>query len=71
MLKKGQKTNNNYLIKQLPKATVFVNKRKTIVFFSDKWLNDFELGSTEAIGENIISFLKNLIRSGKTLLKNV
>ena len=59
MLKRGQTTNNNYLVKQLPKATVFVNRRKVIVFVSDKWLNDFQLAGNEAIGKNIISLFKN------------
>jgi len=43
MLKRGQETNYHYLIKQLPKATVFVDKKNVIAFVSDKWLNDFEL----------------------------
>ncbi|MFK7814476.1 MAG: PAS domain S-box protein [Maribacter sp.] len=59
MLKKSQTTTNNYLIKQLPKATVFINRRKVIVYVSDKWLGDFELTSTEVIGKNIISLFKN------------
>lgn len=58
MLKRSQKI-NNYLIKQLPKATVFVNRRKVIVFVSDKWLNDFDLGSSEVIGKNIVSLFNN------------
>ncbi|TMM56080.1 PAS domain S-box protein [Maribacter algarum] len=59
MLKGSQKSTNNYLIKQLPKATVFVDKRKAIVYMSDKWLNDFELYNSVAIGKNIISLFKN------------
>jgi PAS domain S-box-containing protein len=58
MIKEDQKTNYNYLIKQLPTATVFLNRRNVIVFVSDKWLNDFELVSTEVLGKNIISIFK-------------
>ncbi|MFS4494163.1 PAS domain S-box protein [Maribacter sp. 2308TA10-17] len=59
MLKGSQKSTNNYLIKQLPKATVFVDKRKTVVYVSDKWLNDFELNNSKVIGANIISLFKH------------
>lgn len=59
MLKGSQKSTNNYLIKQLPKATIFVDKRKSIVYASDKWLDDFELENSEVIGKNIITLFKN------------
>ncbi|MEP3208568.1 MAG: PAS domain S-box protein [Maribacter sp.] len=59
MLKKSQKTNNSYLIKQLPQATVFVDIRKAIVFVSDKWLYDFDFASSAVIGKSIISLFKN------------
>lgn len=59
MLKRSQKTHNSYLIKQLPQATVFIDKRNAVVFVSDKWLNDFELGSSEVVGKNILSLFKH------------
>jgi len=58
-LKRSQKTTNNYLIKQLPKATAFVTSQNVISFVSDKWLNDFECNSTDVIGKNIITLFKN------------
>lgn len=59
MLKGSQKSTNNYLIKQLPRATVFVDRKKVIVYASDRWLNDFELGNSEIIGNNIIEIFEN------------
>ena len=58
-MKRGQKTTNNYLIKQLPKATAFVTSQNDISFVSDRWLNDFECNSNDVIGKNIITLFKN------------
>ncbi|HZJ19448.1 MAG TPA: PAS domain-containing protein, partial [Pricia sp.] len=44
---------NNFLIKQLPKAVVFVNERFEVVHASDKWLTDFKLESLDVFGKPI------------------
>ncbi|WP_435654521.1 PAS domain-containing sensor histidine kinase [Cellulophaga baltica] len=47
------KNNDNYLIKQLPKATAYVNLNLSIAHISDSWLRDFNL-SLQAIEKNSI-----------------
>ncbi|HZJ18934.1 MAG TPA: PAS domain-containing protein [Pricia sp.] len=44
---------NNFLIKQLPKAIVFVNERFEVVHASDKWLADFKLEPLDVFGKPI------------------
>ncbi len=53
MLKEPQIKTNNFLIKQLPKAIVFVNEKFEIVHASDKWLTDFKLESLDVSGRPI------------------
>ncbi len=53
MLKEPQIRTNNFLIKQLPKAIVFVNERFEVVYASDKWLTDFKLESSDVFGRPI------------------
>lgn len=43
----------NYLIKQLPIATVFLNADFEVVHASDKWILDFELSDREVMGKSI------------------
>ncbi|AIZ41701.1 PAS domain-containing sensor histidine kinase [Cellulophaga baltica] len=47
------KNNDNYLIKQLPKATAYVNLNLSVAHISDSWLRDFNL-SLQAIEKNSI-----------------
>ena len=44
---------NNYLIKQLPVATAFLNNKFEVVFVSDKWLNDFDFVNSSVIGTSV------------------
>lgn len=53
MLKGTKATLNNYLIKQLPKATAFINEDFQLVHVSDRWINDFEFGNRDVIGHTI------------------
>ncbi len=50
---------NNYLIKQLPKATAYVNKRMQIVFASDRWISDFNFADSNVLGKTITKLFKN------------
>ncbi len=43
----------NYLIRQLPSATAFINKKFEVVFVSDKWINDFDFDKTNVFGKSI------------------
>ncbi|MCJ7467178.1 MAG: PAS domain S-box protein [Maribacter sp.] len=54
-LKVTQTTPQNYLIKQLPKAIVFVNKKFEVVYASDLWINTFELDNRTVFGKNLFS----------------
>ena len=42
MLRETRTPYNDYLIKQLPVSTVFVDKKYKIVHASDKWIADFD-----------------------------
>ena len=53
MIKETQVGINNYLIKQLPKATAFLNKKLEVVHVSDTWIHDFELIHDNVIGKKI------------------
>ncbi len=50
MLRGNPTVVNNYLIKQLPVATAFLNKKFEVVYVSDKWLNDFDFVNSSVIG---------------------
>ncbi len=53
MLKGPPIRTNNFLIKQLPKAIVFVNEKFEVVHASDRWLTDFKLESLDVSGKPI------------------
>ena len=40
-MKRTQMNINNYLIKQQPRATAFLNKKLEIVYASNQWINSF------------------------------
>ncbi|MDO6605064.1 PAS domain S-box-containing protein [Arenibacter palladensis] len=44
---------NQFLIKQLPKATAFINKEFKVVLASDKWAEDFGFQGKDYIGKSI------------------
>lgn len=60
MVKINSILDNNYLIKQLPKATVFINHKKEIVHASDKWVTDFNFSDRDVVGKNIVLLLQDL-----------
>ncbi|PIE99871.1 MAG: hypothetical protein CR994_09035 [Maribacter sp.] len=53
MIRQTKTDLNNYLIKQLPNATVFLNKKLEVVYVSDKFADDFEFTSSAIIGKRI------------------
>lgn len=69
MLKGNDILTNNYLIKQLPKATAFVNKNMQIVYASDQWVNDFDFTSDTVIGKNINQLFQSKNIHWRSLLK--
>ncbi len=60
MLKSSQIDPNNYLIKQLPKATAFLNKKLEVIYASDQWIEDFEFSNGQVIGKKIGELLKHI-----------
>lgn len=66
---KGFQTSTHYIIKQLPKATVFINKRQEIVYVSDKWLEDFEFSDRNVIGKKIFTLLDRASNECRLALK--
>ena len=81
MLRETQTSSNDYLIKQLPVSTVFVDKKFKIIHASDKWITDFDfinrdvigLSLSELFGDISISWKKDLNRiiKGKAFLSGV
>lgn len=51
---------NNYLIKQLPKATAFINTKFELVHVSDQWISEFEFGKRPVIGQTIYELFDNV-----------
>ncbi|MGB5236952.1 MAG: PAS domain-containing protein [Flavobacteriaceae bacterium] len=53
MLRETQTNTSNYLIKQLPKATAFIDKEFKVVHASDTWIDYFDFNSDQVIGKTI------------------
>ncbi|QWX84389.1 PAS domain-containing sensor histidine kinase [Cellulophaga sp. HaHaR_3_176] len=51
---------NNYLIKQLPKATTYVNLNYEIIYISDSWNNQFNQNQTDLLGSNVLNTFPKL-----------
>ena len=69
MIKETQVGINNYLIKQLPKATAFLNKKLEVVHVSDTWIHDFELIHDNVIGKKIGEPCPNMGKGWLKVLK--
>ena len=65
-----QISNQNFLIKQLPTAVAFINKRFEIVYASDKWMALHELEPAEVFGKRIDSFFTKLSDQWENTLKD-
>jgi len=68
-----QKTHtNSYLIKQLPNAIVFLNKKMEIAYVSDKLFTEFNLTSSEsnAIGRDFFKIFPYLSLECQNAIKN-
>ncbi|MEZ4970052.1 MAG: PAS domain-containing protein [Flavobacteriaceae bacterium] len=51
---------NQFLIKQLPIPTAFINKEFKIVFTSDKWAENFSFQNKEYLGKSIYDLFGNM-----------
>ncbi|HET8736357.1 MAG TPA: PAS domain-containing protein [Pricia sp.] len=69
MIQGSPTTTHSYLIKQLPKATVFVNERFEIVHASDQWIADFKLDADCVFGKPIGELLTSTSDDWEHLLQ--
>ena len=69
-MKTIEKVHSRYLLKQLPKATVLVNKNHEVFDFSDSWLTIFNLNANDAKGVSILQLFNNDNNSDQKQLKN-
>ena len=70
MLKGNEISTNNYLIKQLPKATAFINKSMKVDYVSDKWIVDFDFKHSAVLGKPINSLFKNINKSWRKIIQD-
>ncbi|MEX0273246.1 MAG: PAS domain-containing protein, partial [Flavobacteriaceae bacterium] len=64
------KIEQSYLIRQLPQATVFLNKRLQIIHASDSWAKEFGLDKTEIPGKSLPSLFEEVADDVKELVKD-
>ena len=53
MLRETQTNTSNYLIKQLPKATAFIDRNFKVLHASDTWIEYFDFNADRTIGQTI------------------
>ena len=53
MLRETQTNTSNYLIKQLPKPTAFIDRKFRVVQASDSWFDYFDFNAVKVIGQTI------------------
>lgn len=71
MLRETQTFSNDYLIKQLPVSTAFVDKKFNIIHASDKWITDFDFSNRDVIGMSLFELFKDISKSWKKELNSV
>ncbi len=70
-MNRGSKTlSTSYLVKQLPSATVFIDKTFSIVHASDKWIGIFSQNEVDIFGKNLFVVLPELSTKWKKVLEN-
>ena len=70
MLKNIFAATNNYLVKQLPKATVFVNERLEVVYVSDRFITEFNLENISVLGQPVYKLLTQRNHSWENTLRD-
>ncbi|MGB7394714.1 MAG: PAS domain-containing protein [Pricia sp.] len=70
MLKGSPKTGQNYLIRQLPTATVFLNDKLEVVHASDQWIEKFRLNPKTVFGTSIGDLVSSTSHTWEQLLQN-
>ena len=70
MLRGNPTITNNYLIKQLPMATVYVNKKFEVVHVSDKWIEEFNFAKRNVIGQALDTLFMSVGAKWEKVLKD-
>jgi len=70
MLKNGNTLTDNYLIKQLPKATAFINTSMQIIHASDKFILAFDFENYEVFDTPFHKLFKTANKSWLTIISN-
>lgn len=70
MLHQTKISPNNYLIKQLPCATAFIDKEFRIVHASDKWVNDFGFVNKDVIGKTLKDLFEKVSKEWQSVLND-
>uniref|UniRef100_UPI0035619829 PAS domain-containing protein n=1 Tax=Muriicola sp. TaxID=2020856 RepID=UPI0035619829 len=60
----------DYLVKQLPTATAFINKKYEVVYVSDRWINDFDFTRKEVIGRSLKDIFGKVTPEWEKVLKD-
>ncbi|MEB8330631.1 PAS domain-containing protein [Flavobacteriaceae bacterium KMM 6897] len=68
MLRETQVQTNNYLIKQLPGATAFVNTKFEVVHASDKWVSSFDFNPSTVYGKTLHKLFKSVNQNWQNAL---
>jgi len=63
MIIKTPIVSNQFLIKQLPKATAFIDREFKVVFASDKWVEEFNFQGKDYVGKSIHELFNNVSTS--------
>ena len=70
MLKGTQTGTNNYLVKQLPIATAFLNRKLEVVHASDKWIECFNFPDRDVFGKKIFTLFKGEHKNWQKVLND-
>jgi len=60
----------SYLIKQLPKATVFIDAKLDVVHVSDKWISYFNYSKIDLIGKNIFQLFDSVSKEWHQVIED-
>lgn len=60
----------SYLIKQLPKATVFIDTKFDVVHVSDKWISYFNYSKIDLIGKNVFQLFDSVSKEWHQVIED-
>lgn len=69
MLRKSQVSTENYLIKQLPTATAYIDREFRVVHVSDAWIQTFEFDNIDVFGKSIFQLFESVNPELKSVLE--